>query len=97
MTQKVKMFYYFEGSANCYRDFLGRPSLRPSFKYSTETKVEEVKELPWSLASAVCIERIPLLSPAVTPLQAKMLETLQQVEFEQSKKCAHEMRHEEDL
>jgi hypothetical protein len=36
------------------------------------------------------------LVPALSELQEKMVAALRQMEVEQSKKCEHELRHEED-
>jgi hypothetical protein len=48
------------------------------------------------ICSAVIVERVPTLVPELSDLQKKMVEMLKQLEVEQSKKCDHELRHEED-
>lgn len=50
-----------------------------------------------SFFSAVCVERVPTLVPELSALQQRMIAMLRQIEFEQSKKCDHELRHEDDL
>ena len=46
--------------------------------------------------SAVIVERVPTLVPELSDLQRRTMDMLRQLEFEQSKKCDHEIRHEED-
>ena len=46
--------------------------------------------------SAVIVERVPTLVPELSDLQKRTMDMLRQLEFEQSKKCDHELRHEED-
>ena len=58
---------------------------------------DNVAQIVFFCSSAVCIERVPPLVPELSDLQKRMMAMLQQVEFEQSKKCEHELRHEEDL
>ena len=58
---------------------------------------DNVAQIVFFCSSAVCIERVPPLVPELSDLQKRMVAMLQQVEFEQSKKCEHELRHEEDL
>ena len=50
----------------------------------------------WRITAAVAVERLPLLTPALTPLEEKMKKLLDTIEYEQSKKSDHEVRHEED-
>lgn len=52
---------------------------------------------PWRIAAAVSVERLPLITPSLTPMEQKIKDMFDQIEFENSKKCDHEIRHEEDL
>ena len=52
---------------------------------------------PWKISTAVIVERLPRLTPELNPIEKKMQTLLDQMEIEQSKKCDHEMRLEEDL
>lgn len=67
-------------------------SAASSVKATTETSSN-----PWHLSCAVCIERAPLLTPQLAPLQQKMKETLRAIEDENSKQSDHELRIQQDL
>ncbi|XP_015449678.1 39S ribosomal protein L46, mitochondrial isoform X2 [Pteropus alecto] len=47
---------------------------------------------PWSLLGAVCLQRPPLVSKPLTPLQKEMAALLQQIEIERSLYSDHELR-----
>ncbi|KAM5292722.1 large ribosomal subunit protein mL46 [Ctenodactylus gundi] len=47
---------------------------------------------PWRLLGAVCLQRTPLVSKALTPLQEEMAALLQQIEVEKSQYSDHELR-----
>ena len=67
----------------------------PKSRNSTVAKTsKEPKQ--WRITAAVAVERLPLLNPALTPLEEKMKKLLDTIEYEQSKKSDHEVRHEED-
>ncbi|XP_018579215.1 39S ribosomal protein L46, mitochondrial isoform X2 [Anoplophora glabripennis] len=50
----------------------------------------------WDLLSAVCVERKPVITPALNDLEQQYKQYLQEVEFEKSLKCDHEMKHESE-
>ena len=50
----------------------------------------------WRITAAVAVERLPSLTTALNPLEEKMKKLLNTIEYEQSKKSDHEVRHEED-
>ena len=52
---------------------------------------------PWKITAAVSVERMPIVTPDLDPMQVKMNNFLQQLEMEQSLKCDHELRIEQDL
>ena len=52
---------------------------------------------PWKITAAVSVERMPIVTPDLDPMQVKMKDFLQQLEIEQSYKCDHELRIEGDL
>ncbi|XP_042554453.1 39S ribosomal protein L46, mitochondrial [Dipodomys spectabilis] len=47
---------------------------------------------PWRLLGAVCLQRPPLLSQPLTPLQGEVAALLQQIEIERSLYSDHELR-----
>ena len=51
----------------------------------------------WFLSAAVCVERIPTLTPQLTKFQQKMMNHLSEIECEDSKKSEFEVRHEADV
>jgi len=67
----------------------------PKSRNSTMAKTSKNPEL-WRITAAVAVERLPSLTPALTPLEEKMKKLLDTIEYEQSKKSDHEVRHEED-
>lgn len=52
---------------------------------------------PWRICAAVSIERLPIITPELTGMPAKMNALLNRLENEQSLKSDHEMRHLEDI
>ena len=52
---------------------------------------------PWKITAAVSVERMPIVTPELDGMQQKMKVLLEELEVEQSKKCDHEIRVEEDL
>ena len=68
-------------------------------RFSSNTSHLEKKSLnqEWYLSAAVCVERIPTLTPPLTEFQQKMLNHLSQIEYEHSKKSGFELRHEADI
>merc|ERR1739844_79509 len=69
--------------------------LVPKSRNSTSAKTSEESK-PWRITAAVSVERMPSVSPPLSPIAEKMQKMLDSIEFEQSKKSDHEMRHEED-
>ncbi|XP_072473930.1 large ribosomal subunit protein mL46 [Notamacropus eugenii] len=47
---------------------------------------------PWRLLGALCLQRPPIVSQPLTPLQVEMAELLQQIEVEKSRYSDHEIR-----
>uniref|UniRef100_A0A8C3YPT8 Large ribosomal subunit protein mL46 n=1 Tax=Catagonus wagneri TaxID=51154 RepID=A0A8C3YPT8_9CETA len=47
---------------------------------------------PWRLLGALCLQRPPLVSKSLTPLQEEMADLLQQIEVERSLYSDHELR-----
>uniref|UniRef100_A0A8C2W6N2 Large ribosomal subunit protein mL46 n=1 Tax=Chinchilla lanigera TaxID=34839 RepID=A0A8C2W6N2_CHILA len=47
---------------------------------------------PWRLLGALCLQRPPLISKPLTPLQEEMAAVLQQIEVEKSQYSDHELR-----
>ena len=50
----------------------------------------------WDLYASVCLERKPLITQEMNPLEKKYAQFLAEYEFESSKKSDHELRHEND-
>lgn len=57
---------------------------------STESKEK------WDLYTSVCLERKPVITPALNALETQFQDYLSHVEFEHSLKSDHEIRHEND-
>ncbi|XP_037068697.1 39S ribosomal protein L46, mitochondrial-like [Pollicipes pollicipes] len=51
----------------------------------------------WHLYSAVCLERLPVVAPPLSPIEREFSTLLRRLEFENSLKSDHEMRHERDI
>lgn len=51
----------------------------------------------WQVWSAVCLQRLPVVSRTLTPLEQRWSAMLAQVELERSFLSLHEMRHLADL
>ena len=51
----------------------------------------------WFLAAAVCVEKIPTLTPLLTEFEQKMLSHLRQTEYERSMKSDFELRQAADI
>merc|ERR1711992_525519 len=58
---------------------------------------QQQPQLQWKLASAVCLERLPTLTPELTSLQRKVKDYYEQLDLENSLKSDHELRHLADL
>ncbi|XP_069321843.1 large ribosomal subunit protein mL46 [Eulemur rufifrons] len=50
------------------------------------------KESPWRLLGALCLQRPPVVSKPLTPIQEEMAALLQQIEIEKSLYSDHELR-----
>ena len=57
----------------------------------------QLPESSWRLAAAVCLERLPVITPALTPFQQKIQTYYNQLDLELSLKSDHELRHIADL
>ena len=73
----------------------GNSTLSSSQVTSEETSKWAAK--PWKITAAVSVERMPIVTPDLDPMQVKMNNFLQQLEMEQSLKCGHELRIEQGL
>ena len=51
----------------------------------------------WDLLSAVCLERKPVITPQLTPLEREMADIMARLEFIQSLKSDHEKRQDEEM
>ena len=51
----------------------------------------------WDLLSAVCLERKPVITPQLTPLEREMTDIMARLEFIQSLKSDHEKRQDEEM
>jgi len=57
----------------------------------------QLPESSWQLAAAVCLERLPVITPTLTPFQQKIQSYYDQLDLELSLKSDHELRHIADL
>jgi len=64
---------------------------------SSPDSAQQQPQLQWKLASAVCLERLPTLTPELTSLQRKVKDYYEQLDLENSLKSDHELRHLADL
>ncbi|KAJ8984630.1 hypothetical protein NQ317_009858 [Molorchus minor] len=78
----------------------------PSFRHLCNIKLVNVFKAQictstsrekWDLLSAVCIERKPIITPALNELEREYRQYLSEVEFEKSLKSDHEVRHEAEM
>ncbi|KAM3964220.1 mitochondrial ribosomal protein L46 [Aphomia sociella] len=53
-------------------------------------------KLSWDIATGVCIERVPVVSPPLNEIQKRFNNMLYTIEVEKSLKSDHELRHEND-
>lgn len=51
----------------------------------------------WQLIGAVCVERKPVITQPLTPMETKYAAFIDKLELEQSLKSDHELRHEGDI
>ncbi|ODN01789.1 39S ribosomal protein L46, mitochondrial [Orchesella cincta] len=56
----------------------------------------DAENVKWDLYAGVVVERRPVITPRKDAMQEKYFKYLTQVEFENSKKSDHEMRHQND-
>ncbi|XP_026463163.1 39S ribosomal protein L46, mitochondrial-like [Ctenocephalides felis] len=64
--------------------------------FITEFSTQVENKLRWDLASAICLERLPIVTRELGPLENKFQEYLSTVEFENSLKSDFEIRREND-
>ncbi|XP_023378739.1 39S ribosomal protein L46, mitochondrial isoform X2 [Pteropus vampyrus] len=80
------------GVARAWRRFEGlRASSLGSRSLTLAAKPSNSRS-PWRLLGAVCLQRPPLVSKPLTPLQKEMAALLQQIEIERSLYSDHELR-----
>lgn len=83
-------------SCNCHHRLL-----RSDFLYSTNSAatlnpdVLQI-QMKWDLVSAVCLERLPTITPLPTPIEKEMLDMLEKLERINSLKSDHELWQEKD-
>ncbi|XP_059046411.1 large ribosomal subunit protein mL46 [Achroia grisella] len=53
-------------------------------------------KVSWDIATSVCIERVPVVSPPLSDIQKRYNDMLYTLEIEKSLKSDHELRHEND-
>lgn len=51
----------------------------------------------WDLYAGVLVERLPVISKSLSPMEKEFQDQLWQIEFENSLKSDHELQHEKDL
>lgn len=66
------------------------------FSIDTKRQSENIKD-EWYLSAAVCVERIPTLTPPLSQFEQTMIDHLSQREYENSKKSDFEIRQEADI
>ena len=49
------------------------------------------------MLGAVCLERLPLITPPMKPIEAEMAQLIEKLDMQKSLKSDHELRQEEDL
>ncbi|XP_060064896.1 large ribosomal subunit protein mL46-like [Ylistrum balloti] len=67
-----------------------------SLATATATESKSVDE-KWILASAVCLERYPIIVPPLTEKEERFNINLKKIELERSILCDHELKHLDDL
>lgn len=67
-----------------------------SFSSLSQLQKESEKD-EWFVSAAVCVERIPSITPSLSNFEQIVLEHLNKNEFEVSKKSNFELRHESDI
>jgi large subunit ribosomal protein L46 len=69
----------------------------PARQNSTTNSEPSFATAKWDLLSAVCLERKPVITPQLTPLEIEMADIMARLEFVQSLKSDHEIRQEEEM
>lgn len=64
---------------------------------SVRTQAQNNTNQKWDLFSAVCLERKPVVTPALTEIEKEYKQYLKDLEFELSVKSNFELRHEADV
>ncbi|XP_076980269.1 large ribosomal subunit protein mL46 isoform X2 [Tamandua tetradactyla] len=80
------------GVARGCRRFEGFLASSLRFRSLAVAATSSTRESPWRLLGAVCLQRPPLVSKPLTPLQEDMAALLQQIEIEKSLYSDHELR-----
>lgn len=52
--------------------------------------------LKWELISAVCLERLPVISPPMKPIELEFSKMVERIDIQKSLKSDHELRFEEE-
>ncbi|XP_040113526.1 39S ribosomal protein L46, mitochondrial isoform X2 [Oryx dammah] len=78
------------GLARCWRRF--KSPWRLGSRSLTLAAAPSNSASPWRLLGALCLQRPPLVSKQLTPMQEEMAALLQQIEIERSLYSDHELR-----
>ncbi|XP_052756161.1 39S ribosomal protein L46, mitochondrial [Galleria mellonella] len=71
--------------------------IRTEIKLCTKLFTKGFSSKPsWDIATGVCIERVPVVTPPLNEMQKKYKDMLYTLETEKSLKSDHELRHEND-
>ncbi|XP_040892994.1 39S ribosomal protein L46, mitochondrial isoform X2 [Toxotes jaculatrix] len=76
-----------------FRPFSGTSLCRATLQTKSVT---ERASSPWTLMAAVCLQRLPVISAELTPLEQRFRQMVQQMELEKSLLSDHELRLLED-
>lgn len=93
-----KLIQFNRSLSPCY---CHQRSHQMDFAYSTESTVSKIstldpKPIKWDLISAVCLERTPLITPLLAPIEEEIIQMLDKLETINSLKSDHEIWEEND-
>jgi len=94
LTHKLIQVSKSLSSCNCHQRLL-----RLDTTYSSNSSVSldpSPSQMKWDLVSAVCLERMPVITPLPTPIEKKMIDMLEKLERLNSLKSDHELWQEKD-
>jgi len=76
-------------------NLLKQSSVQLLFRYSSSSSSTNYQR--WLLFASVCVERKPVISQPLTPMEIKFAAFLDKLELQNSLKSDHELRHEGDM